>query len=196
MLFVILFPFLSFLFADISWGLSGGNPTMSLSESLLYPCGVFLFPFCILCQGIVQNFLYKLSRCHQTTLLVAHWPNSAAPKGPTPLLLQLFPPFNNMKGVFSVLFPFSDTVFVNGSKASALPLCCLQQWSARRIWLSAVCAFYAEVKTERLHVRNTLRSTKKHKCSFGLLNIWLLCLWNTGKYYRNKIDELLLPVGY
>ena len=49
-----------------------------------------LFPVsCLLRWGIAQLFLSKRSRCHQTTLLAAHWPNSAAPVGPALLLLQL-----------------------------------------------------------------------------------------------------------
>lgn len=176
--------FLSIQVAGISRVPSGGNPTMSssvLTETLLYPCGFFLFPVCSLRWGIIQHFLSKRSRCHQTTLLVAHWPNSTAPEGPALQLLQLTllsPPFITWRVVvFSVCcFSCSNTVFVNGSETGALPLCYLQQWSARRIWLSSVRAFYAEVKTEGLHVRNALRFTKINGYPFVFLNVCLLCL--------------------
>lgn len=106
----------SIQFALTNRGLPGENPTISMSvltETLLYPCGFFLFPVCSLYQGVVHNFLSKQSQRATATRpqCLLH----------TDLILQLpkdllycyyslacfFPPlFYNMKGccVLSVLF--------------------------------------------------------------------------------------------
>lgn len=57
---------------------------------------------------------------------------------------------------FSALCLLLKTVLGIGRKAGALPLCCLLQWSAQRIWSSSERAFCAEVteKKEKFQVRN------------------------------------------
>lgn len=82
--------FLSIQVNGIRKGLPGGYDTMS-SSVLTGDSSVFtrLFPVsCLVRWGIVLHFLSELCLCHQATLLVAHWPNSAAPAGPALLLLQ------------------------------------------------------------------------------------------------------------
>lgn len=114
------------------------NETLTAYRRPLF-VSTWLFPVsCLFHWGIIQHFLSKRGCCHQTTLLVAHWPNSAVPVGLAPLLLQLalfflFIPCS-VVGFSVSCFYWVNIVFVNGIEADTLPLCCLQQWSVPHIW--------------------------------------------------------------
>ncbi len=162
------FPFFPFRSVALAEGRQEETPQWAcqcLRETLLYPHGFFLFPvwsaggsFSTSCQsGASATRPHCL--LHTDLILRPQW--------------DLFYCYYSLPCFFfclyhegflcfqCVVFCCSNTVFVNRSNVGALPLCCLQQWSAQRTWLSSAHVFYAEVKTEMLHVRNVLRFARK-----------------------------------
>ena len=152
-----LISFLSIRSRVISKGLSGGDPTICPSL-ILYPHHFPLFPVC--------------SAAGMETELPVRAKKKAAATGPQRFLHNdlIFSSSNRTRSIvraayfafffrlvytmrgscaFSLLRLLLNTVFGSGRKAGALPLCCLLQWSARRIWLSSERAFCAEIKKKK-----------------------------------------------
>lgn len=157
------FPFRSVALAEGRQEETSQWACQCLRETLLYPHGFFLFPVWSAGESFSTSCQNGASATRPHCLL--HTDLILQPQRDLLYCYYSLPCFFSaytMKGfcLFSV-FCCSNTVFVNRSKVGALPLCCLQQWSAQRTWLSSEYAFYAEVKTEMLHVRNVLRFAGK-----------------------------------
>lgn len=141
--------------SGINRRLSEGNPTMSLSV-LTGDASVFtwLFPVSCLPQWVFAN----RTSCQRTAATrphcLLHTHLFLQLQWDLLLLLQLNLHRLVVWCCFGLLNPVYSTCIVD-----ALPLCCLQRWSARHILLSSEHAFYAEVGTQKLHVRHIFTIT-------------------------------------
>lgn len=153
------FPFISIQVLVLAEGRQEETPQWTrrcLRETPLYPHGFFRFPFWSAGESFSTSCQSGATRPHcllhtdlilqpQQDLLYCYY---GLPCFFAPLLL----PWS--VAVLSVCCLWGlYTVFVNGSKKYALPLCCLQQWSAPRTWLSSEHAFYAGDRAEMLGVK-------------------------------------------
>lgn len=123
----------------------------------------------------------KQSLCHQTTLLVSHWPNSTRPPGPALELLQLTRPLPLHQQQLCVCCSNFSQVFVFISRPRALPLCCQLQWSAPRTWWFSEC-FFCAMGTQRGQVNTQSAPEMLSFCTFRpvIINYSLIHRKNMG----------------